>query len=110
MEGQALRDRADEFAAVGCVVLGASFDTPAETRAFAIAQSFGFPLLSDPERQAGRDYQVSRQPDDQYVAFPLRISYLIDPDGVIRRSYAVSDVAGHADQVLRDLAKLRPAA
>jgi peroxiredoxin Q/BCP len=110
VEGQVLRDRAAEYAAAGCVVLGASFDAPAETRAFATAQSFRFPLLSDPERRAGRAYQVTRQSDDQYAAFPLRISYLIGPDGVIRRSYAVADVAGHADEVLRDLARLRPAA
>jgi hypothetical protein len=35
------------------------------------------------------------------------VSYLIDPDGVIRRSYAVSDTAGHAGVVLGDLQQLR---
>lgn len=55
----------------------------------------------------GHLYQVARSPDDQYAPFPRRISYLIGPDGVIRRAYAVADVAGHADQVLHDLADLR---
>jgi len=35
------------------------------------------------------------------------VSYLIDPDGVIRRAYTVTDTAGHAAEVLADLARLR---
>ena len=106
MEGQALRDRADDLRRADCVVLGASFDTPADNKAFAEEQAFGFALLSDVDRRVGRQYEVARQADDQYAAFPLRVSYLIAPDGVIRRAYAVTDVAGHAAEVLRDLAAL----
>jgi peroxiredoxin len=50
---------------------------------------------------------VVRDADDPYPDFPKRISYLIDPDGVIRRSYEVTDVDGHADAVLADLATLQ---
>ena len=107
MEGQALRDRADEFASADCLVLGASFDSVEENRAFAEEQRFPFPLLSDPDRHVGTSYDVVRAEDDQYVAFPRRVSYLIDADGVIRRAYAVSDVEQHADQVLADLRRLR---
>jgi len=88
------------------MVLGVSFDTPTDNKAFAAAQEFGFPLLSDVDRAVGTRYEVMRDDDDQYVAFPRRLSYLIDPEGVIRRSYLVSDVAGHADEVLRDLSAL----
>lgn len=107
MEGRALRDRADAFERAGCVVLGASFDTPEENRRFAEDQRFGFQLLSDVDRTVGTDYEVARPAGDQYAAFPDRVSYLIDPDGVIRRAYRVSDVQGHADEVLADLAVLR---
>jgi thioredoxin-dependent peroxiredoxin len=106
VEGQALRDRADDFRRADCVVLGVSFDTPADNKAFADAQDFGFPLLSDVDQTVGVRYEVTRDHDDQYVPFPRRLSYLIDPQGVIRRSYTVSDVAGHADEVLRDLGAL----
>jgi peroxiredoxin Q/BCP len=109
VEGRALRDRADAFEKAGCVVLGASFDTPEENRQFAEDQSFGFPLLSDVDRAVGRAYEVARPEGDQYAAFPMRVSYLIDPDGLIRRAYAVSDVKGHADDVLADLAALQHA-
>ena len=103
MQGQALRDRAQEFTDLGAVILGASFDTPAENKAFASAQDFPFALLSDEGRVVGRAYEVTRDDDDQYTAFPKRLSFLIDPHGVIRKVYAVTDVAGHAAAVLRDL-------
>ena len=50
---------------------------------------------------------MARADDDQYATFPRRVSYLIDPDGVIVRAYAVADVAAHADEVLDDLATLQ---
>lgn len=55
----------------------------------------------------GRAYEVARADDDQYAAFPMRVSYLIDGEGVIRRAYKVSDVRDHAAQVLADLDELR---
>jgi peroxiredoxin Q/BCP len=107
IEGQVLRDRHDEFAAAGCTVIGASFDTIAENKAWSAAQGFGFRLLSDTDHVVGREYEVEREPDDQYAAFPLRVSYLIDPDGIIRKTFAVSGVADHATAVLDSLAELR---
>jgi peroxiredoxin len=38
---------------------------------------------------------------------PLRISYLIDPQGVIAKAYEVTDPAGHAAGVVADLQTLR---
>ena len=55
----------------------------------------------------GALYGVVRPADDQYASYPRRYSYLIDPHGVIRRAYIVTDVAAHADEVLADLADLR---
>jgi thioredoxin-dependent peroxiredoxin len=102
-----LRDRADDFAAANCVVLGASFDTVADNAAFARQQHFGFPLLSDADRTVGAAYEVVRPVGHKYREFPERISYLIDGIGVIRVGYEVADVAGHADVVLADLARLK---
>jgi peroxiredoxin Q/BCP len=90
-------------------VLGASFDTPEDNKAFAEAQHFGFRLLSDVDRTAGTAYEVVRPPDDQYASMPMRISYLVDPGGTIRRAHEVKDVKAHAQQVLDDLAAERPA-
>ena len=88
--------------------MGASFDTPAENKAFAAAQEFPYRLLSDTDQAVGRAYGVTRAGDDQYSQFARRLSFLIDPEGVIRRVYTVADVAGHADEVLADIASLAP--
>jgi peroxiredoxin Q/BCP len=91
-------------------VFGASFDTPADNKTFAEAQRFAFHLLSDVDRTVGEAYGALRGPDEQYPDFPRRISYLIDQEGVIRRVYTVTDTAGHAGEVLADLAELQGAA
>ncbi len=89
------------------MILGASFDTPDENAAFARAQEFPFPLLSDVDRSVGASYQTVRDPGEKYAEFPLRHSYLIDPEGIIRRVYDVTDVGGHAAAVLADVDTLR---
>jgi peroxiredoxin Q/BCP len=106
IEGQELRDRAEQFRAAGCLILGLSFDTPDENRAWAEEQGFEFPLLSDVDHTVGRLFGVERAPDDQYAAFPLRVSYLVDPAGVVRRTYAVAGVQDHAVSVLSTLTGL----
>ncbi len=85
------------------MILGASFDTPADNLAFAQAQELPYRLLSDVTREVGAAYEVMRASDDKFAGFPRRYSYLISPNGVIHRSYDVTDVAGHADQVIADL-------
>ena len=99
-----LRDQAPAFDDAGCTILGISFDQPADNRAFRHENGFPYALLSDPDKSIGTTYEVLRDPDDQYADFPQRISYLIDPEGTIVRSYEVTDPAGHAAEVLADLA------
>ena len=48
-------------------------------------------------------YEVVAPADSQWADYAMRIAYLIGPDGVIRRAYQVSDVAGFAEAVLSDL-------
>ena len=89
------------------MILGASFDTPAENLEFAEAQRFEFSLLSDVDRRVGTAYDVVRPADEQYSEFARRHSFLIDDTGVIRHVYIVTDVAQHAAEVLADLEKLQ---
>jgi peroxiredoxin len=83
-------------------VLGASFDDTDANKAFREKYDFPFRLLSDWDEQAGVSYEV-RDPGTEKVRFAKRVAYLIDPDGVIRKAYEVSDVSGFAGQVLVDL-------
>ena len=58
------------------------------------------------DRAVGQKYEVLRPADDSYVDYPMRHAYLIDPSGVIKRSYDVKDVTAHAADVLADLESL----
>jgi peroxiredoxin Q/BCP len=89
------------------VILGASFDTPEENKAFAEAQQFSYRLLSDVDKKVGTRYEVTRPADDERANFALRVAYLIDPEGIIRRAYEVTDVSTFAAQVLDDLHSLQ---
>jgi len=85
------------------VVLGASFDTPEDNGAFAEEHGLPFPLLSDGDRTAGRLYETVRHPSERSPEYAKRRTYLIDPDGVIRKAYRVRDIPAHPQEVLDDL-------
>jgi peroxiredoxin len=63
-------------------------------------------LLSDVSEQVGVAYET-REPGTEKVNFAKRYSYLIDPDGVVAKSYEVGDVNAHAATVLADLRELQ---
>lgn len=86
-------------------ILGASFDPPEANWAFAEEQGFPFRLLSDVDKKVGQAYEVRRAPEEGDDR-PKRRTYLIDPQGVIRKAYRVRDIPGHPDEVLRDLTAL----
>lgn len=85
-------------------MLGASFDTIDENRAFAEKFSFPFLLLCDVERDIGLKYGATEEKESVYAK---RISYLIGPDGSIAKVYAKVAPAAHPAQVLEDLIALQ---
>src|SRR4051794_21919957 len=106
MQGKGLRDMAPEFEAKQCVIAGISFDAPAANKAFAEKYEFPFTLLSDEDRSVGEQYGARRGKLNPAAGFAKRVSFLIDPSGVIAKVYEVSDTAGHAATVLADLEAL----
>ena len=88
------------------MILGASFDATDANRAFREKYGFPFRLLSDWDEQVGVAYEV-RDPGTEKVQFAKRLAYLIDPEGVIRKAYEVTDVQAFAGAVLADLTELR---
>ena len=82
------------------MILGASFDTAAENAAFAQKFHYNFPLLSDPGRSLGMAYGAC---DDPGAATAKRISYLIGPDGTIRKAYAKVNAVEHPAEILKDI-------
>ncbi len=96
-----MRDHADRVAAAGLKVMGISFDSVEENRAFAEKFDFPFPLLCDVDRSMGMAYGAADAPDAGYAE---RISYVIGEDGRILHAYPAVDPKTHLDQVLGDLA------
>jgi len=103
MEGQGFRDRAPEFEELDAEILGVSYDTPQDQRAFAEAQGFPFRLLSDEDRTVSGAYETRRPDDHERAASPRRFTYLIDPEGRVARAYVVRDIPAHPGEVLEDL-------
>ena len=87
--------------------MGISFDTSDKNKAFAEAEGFDFPLLSDVDHKVGEAYGTARPPDHDWAAVARRKTFLIDPEGVVRKVYDVKDFDGHPAEVLADLEALR---
>jgi peroxiredoxin Q/BCP len=82
------------------VILGVSFDTPADNKAFAEKYGFGFPLLCDTTRAMGLAYKACKDADAKYAD---RVSYIIDAEGRIEHAEKVSDIAAHVDDAVQRL-------
>lgn len=102
MEGEGFRDRTPEFERRGVALYGVSTDRPEDNRAWAEKMEFEFRLLSDTSGEAVRAWDAERAPDDRWHSLPRRITYLIDPEGIIRRAWTVERDAidSHPEDVL----------
>jgi peroxiredoxin len=63
-------------------------------------------LLSDVDGHVAELYGVRRPPGSRWAKVPERRTFLIDPVGVVRHVYDVTDVHGHPAEVLADLGRL----
>jgi len=81
-EAGELRDSLDEFEAAGVRLLGISCDSKQTLRAWGEQEGLGFDLLSDfwPHGAAARSYGVF----DDGSGMPVRGSFLVDADGIVR--------------------------
>lgn len=88
-------------------IVGISYDDPADNRAWSEMMEFDFPLLSDPDKAIAEQLEAKRPKAHPMSVVPRRITYLVDPEGVIARSYDVGPrIEGHAEEVLADLRAL----
>jgi peroxiredoxin len=87
---RALRDRQDEFEALGVRVFGVSRDSPYSHRAYAQQQWLNFPLLTDWSGDAVRGFGVNQE-FDGLADSPVRSCFLIDGDGTVRAAWSYGD-------------------
>lgn len=96
-----IRDMYDEYAQNGITVLGISKDSPESHVKFKEKYELPFTLLSDPDQSTIQAYGASG------TLFNKRITYIIDPEGIIAKVYPNVDPASHAMELLNDLKTLK---
>ncbi|MDO4538444.1 MAG: peroxiredoxin [Coriobacteriales bacterium] len=89
----------------GAVVVGVSADSVESHKRFQEEHDLPFTLLSDPEMQAMRAYDVFEEGTrfGKPATVLVRTTYLIDEDGVIVQAFGKVKPKESADQVLRAL-------
>ena len=78
-------------------ILGVSFDTQAENKAFAEKFDYDFPLLCDTTRAMGLAYGACDSAADGYAR---RYTYVIGADGKIEQAIDTKDPKGQAEALL----------
>jgi thioredoxin-dependent peroxiredoxin len=101
-EGREFRDSYSKFKRNNTLVAGVSRDSLASHEKFRTAQEFPFPLLSDPEEELCRLFDVIREKNmyGRKVMGIERSTFLIDASGKLRREWRKVKVDGHVEEVL----------
>lgn len=79
------------------IILGVSADSVDSHKRFSEKYSLPFTLLSDPERKVINLYGANG------LIFAKRVSFLINPKGVIEKVYDKVNPENHAEEILQDL-------
>jgi thioredoxin-dependent peroxiredoxin len=83
-EACSFRDAYEDFTDAGAVVIGVSSDDQASHVKFAERHSLPFTLLSDEDGSLRAAYGVRKT----LGILPGRVTYVIDPDGVVRKVFS----------------------
>ena len=82
------------------MILGVSFDTLEENKAFGEKFGFNFPLLSDTDRRLGLAYGAC---DDAKSPNARRVGVIIGPDGKVKGWYPKVDARAFPQEALKQL-------
>jgi len=83
----------------GVVVIGISTDTADSHKAFAKNHQLPFTLVSDPNGEIAAKYGV---PLDKEKGYIHRQSFVVAPDGTLKKIYRKVDVEVHAQEITQD--------
>lgn len=98
----------NDFSQLGVTVLGVSKDTPASHKKFAEKYNLPFTLLSDESTSVMQAYEAWKKKllFGKNFLGTLRVTYIINPEGKIAKTYPNVDPANHALNILADLKTL----
>jgi peroxiredoxin Q/BCP len=98
-----LRDAYSNFADRRVEVIGVSVDDVDTQRRFRAEHGLPFPVVADPDGRIARAYGVYGNPKSsgEVLGQARRVTFVIDPMGVIRTVIDPATAALHADEVLK---------
>lgn len=102
-EGQTFRDLYDQFEQANTVIFGISKDSIKSHENFITKQCFPFQLISDPEEQLCKQFDVIKLKKlygKEYMGIE-RSTFLIDKEGILRKEWRKVKVEGHVQEVLK---------
>jgi len=104
-EACSFRDNFEALKERGIVILGVSKDTVVSHKKFADKYNLSFPLLSDESLEMIRNYEAFGKKKFMGKEFDgiFRITYIVDPEGIIRKVYEQVKPEEHAQEILRDI-------
>lgn len=107
-----IRDRGDEYAAAGAVVLGVSPDPVKKVKRFHDKRELNFTLLADEDHAVCDAYGVWTQKSMYGRTYwgAQRATFIIGPDGVVVHVIPKASPRTHDDEVLAVLEELAAAA
>ena len=100
---RSLRDAAKEFARLKVRVFGISLDNETAQKRFWKAEKLNFDLLCDTSATVAKGYRALMKGRN----FTKRITFIIDPKGVIRAIVTRVKVKSHGKDLVEQIKKLQ---
>jgi peroxiredoxin Q/BCP len=94
-----------KYEAKNAAIVGVSVDTVDSHKGFCTKEGLNFKVLADTNHTVSNSYGSVM--DYQGTTYSARNTFLIDPNGVIRKVYLKVKPATHSDDVLADLETLQ---
>jgi len=99
----------EDFEDLNGVILGVSPDSPKKHRNFIEKKNLEITLLSDEDKTVLEQYgvwQLKKMMGREYMGV-VRTTYIIDPDGIIKKIWNKVKVKGHIEEVKTQLEELQ---
>ena len=109
LEGKGFTAAKPQFDSAGVVAVGLSQDDVASHKSFCNKFAFTVPLLADPKAQLLGALGVG-QSEFKGQKYWDRTTFVVDPQGALRKVYTGVKPDGHERQVLEDVKQLQQAA
>jgi peroxiredoxin Q/BCP len=96
------RDESQQLAPFNVQVIGVSVDDRESHEKFARKFKLNFPLLADPTKKVTKAYGALA-----FYRLARRMTFIIDPDGKIRKIFAKVDPNTHVEEIIAALKELQ---